>query len=192
MRKKALSTAAAALTALAASAAMSAAAPAPASAAPVRIEVVPAYSETVLEPWDPVTCPTNMVLTGRSHHGDEEALTTYTCSFVLINGEQARVYLSEWSARQKESRADFSAPDHRAVAARWHEGDENGYTRYRTATMYWRGQQVLLANGEVSDPYRESDHDWQAPANTVMTGRKHTGDENGTSYYRFATVTVAG
>lgn len=189
MRKKALATAVAALAALAA---VTTAAPAPASAAAVRIEVVPAYSETVLEPWDPVTCPTNMVMTARSHHGDEEALTTYTCSFVLLNGEQARVYLSGWTAPQRESRADFSAPDHQAVAARSHEGDENGYTRYRTATMYWRGQQVLLANGEVSDPYRESNHDWEAPANTVMTGRKHTGDENGTTYYRYATVTVAG
>ncbi|WP_182883281.1 MULTISPECIES: hypothetical protein [unclassified Microbispora] len=192
MRKKALSTAAAALTALAASAAMSAAAPAPASAAVVTIEIVPARTETVREWIDPFTCPTNMVLTGRSHYGDENDATTYTCSFVLINGEQARVYLGDWTSRQKESRSDYSAPDHQAVAGRWHEGDENGYTRYRTATMYWQGRQVLLANGDISGAFRESSHNWQAEGKTVMTGRKHSGDENGNTWYRFATVTVAG
>ncbi|KAA9375195.1 hypothetical protein F5972_27845 [Microbispora cellulosiformans] len=189
MRKKALSTAAAALTAMAA---MSAAAPAPASAAPVRIEIVTAHSETVREWIDPFTCPTNMVLTARAHYGDENAPTTYSCSFILIEGEQARVYIGDWTARQKESKSDFSAPDHQAVVGRWHEGDENGYTRYRTATLYWRGQRVLLTSGDISGAYRESNHTWQAQGTGVMTGRKHSGDENGNTWYRFANVTVAG
>ncbi|GGK87588.1 hypothetical protein Ppa06_51930 [Planomonospora parontospora subsp. parontospora] len=189
MRKKALSTAAAALTALAA---VAVAAPAPASAAAVTIEVERSYAGTVREWIDPFTCPTNMVLTGRSHYGDERAPTTYYCSFILINGEQAQVRIGEWTSRQKESRADYSALDHQVVVGRWHEGDENGYTRYRPATVYWRGQQVLLADGDISGAYRESSHTWHADQVKVLTGRKHSGDENGTTYYRFATVTVAG
>ncbi|MFI6509934.1 hypothetical protein ACIBCT_20215 [Streptosporangium sp. NPDC050855] len=189
-KKKTLSAAAAALTALAA---MGVAAPAPASAAAVKIEIVPAHSGSVWEDFEAsFTCPTNMVLTGRSHYGDEGGRTTYYCSFILIEGEQARVYMSDWTRPQKENRSDFSAPDHQAVVGRWHEGDENGDTKYRTATMSWRGKQVLLANGDISVPYKESGHIWQAVGNTVMTGRKHTGDENGTTYYRFATVTVTG
>ncbi|MDF5754400.1 hypothetical protein [Spongiactinospora sp. TRM90649] len=187
MRKKALSTATAALAALAV---MSVAAPAPASAA--TITVTRAYAETVREWIDPFTCPTNMVLTGRSHYGDENAPTTYYCSFILIDGEQAQVHLGDWTARQKESRSDFSAQDNEAVAGRWHEGDENGYTRYRTAKMYWRGQQVLLAGGDISGAIRESNHTWHAGANKVMTGRQHKGDENGSTWYRFATVTLGG
>ena len=192
MRNKASSTAAAALTALTALAAATVAAPAPASAAAVTIKVERAGGETVREWIDPFTCPTNTVLTGRSHYGDEDDPTTYYCSFILINGEQAQVYLGDWTARQKESRSDYSAPDHQAVAGRWHEGDENGYTRYRAASIYWRGQRVLLANGDISGVYRESSHTWQADENKVMTGRLHNGDENGATYYRFATVTVAG
>lgn len=189
MRKKASPIAAsAALTALAA---LAVATPAPASAAAVTIKVERAHAEMVREWIDPFTCPTNTVLTGRSHYGDENAPTTYYCSFILIDGEQAQVYLGDWNNRQKESRSDYSAPDNEAVAGRWHEGDENGYTRYRSATVYWRGQRVLLTGGDISGAYRESNHAWQADANRVMTGRVHTGDENGTTRYRFATVTVA-
>ncbi|MEV7806043.1 hypothetical protein AB0O28_24160 [Microbispora sp. NPDC088329] len=187
MRKKALFIAAAAL-----AAAVTTVAPAPASAAAVKIEIVPAHTETVIEWLNPITCPTNMVLTGRSHHGDEMQDTTYTCSFILINGEQARVYIGDWGTRQKESKADYSAPDHQAVVGRWHEGDENGYTRYRSATIFWQGRQVLLANGDSTGYFYENKHNWQAQGNTVMTGRKHTGDENGKTWYRYATVTVAG
>ncbi|MER5647651.1 hypothetical protein [Streptosporangium sp. NPDC002524] len=186
MRKKALSVAAAALMAV------TVAAPAPASAAVVTIEVERAYAEMVREWIDPFTCPTNTVLTGRSHYGDETAPTTYYCSFILVDGEQAQVYLGDWTSRQKESRSDYSAPDNQAVTGRWHEGDENGYTRYRTASVYWRGQRVLLANGDISGGYRESNHTWHAEENRVMTGRLHRGDENGTTNYRFATVTLAG
>ncbi|GAA3411704.1 hypothetical protein [Streptosporangium vulgare] len=189
MRNKALAAAAAALTALAT---VTVAAPAPASAAAATIVVERAYAETVREWIDPFTCPTNTVLTGRSHYGDENAPTTYYCSFVLIDGEQAQVHLGDWTSRQKESRSDYSAPDNQAVAGRWHEGDENGGTRYRTAGVYWRGQRVLLANGDISGVYKESSHTWHASGNTVMTGRLHSGDENGKTYYRFATVTLAG
>ncbi|GAA3000432.1 hypothetical protein [Streptosporangium longisporum] len=186
-KKKALSAAAAALTALAA---MGVAAPAPASAAAVRVEVVGAHAGTVREWIDPFTCPTNTVLTGRAHYGDENAPTTYYCSFILIDGEQAQVHIGEWTSRKKENSSDYSAPDHHAVVGRWHEGDENGYTRYRHATVFWRGRQVLLADGDVTAGYRESNHTWQAGENKVMTGRLHRGDENGTTNYRFATVAV--
>ncbi|WP_436761310.1 hypothetical protein [Streptosporangium sp. V21-05] len=189
MRKKALSAAAVTLTALAA---LTVAAPVSASATAATIEVERAYAETVWEWIDPFTCPTNTVLTGRSHYGDEDAPTTYYCSFILIDGEQAQVHLGDWTSRQKESRSDYSAPDHHAVVGRWHEGDENGYTRYRTATVYWRGQQVLLANGEISGAHKESNHTWHANRNKVMTGRLHSGDENGRTYYRSAGVTLAG
>ncbi|WP_379570523.1 MULTISPECIES: hypothetical protein [Nonomuraea] len=78
-RGKVIESAAAALTALAA---VTVVAPAPASAAAVTIKVERAYAETVREWIDPFTCPTNTVLTGRSHYGDEDAPTTYYCSFV--------------------------------------------------------------------------------------------------------------
>lgn len=77
----------------------------------------------------------------------ENAPTTYYCSFVLIDGEQAQVHLGDWTSPQRESRSDYSAPDNQVVVGRWHEDDENGDTRYRGAAMYWQGRQVRLIDG---------------------------------------------
>ncbi|MBG0815558.1 hypothetical protein [Planomonospora sp. ID82291] len=163
----------------------------PASAATIKMERI--YSETVSEWWGvQFTCPPNQVLTGRSHYGDENAKTTYHCSRILIDGEQVQVHAGDWTPAQRESRADYSAPDHQVVVGRWHEGDENGDTRYRTGAMYWRGQQVRLIDGDTSREYKESSHTWQAAPGKVMTGRVHYGDENGKTWYRFATVSFEG
>jgi len=189
MMKKTLS---AALATLAGLAALTMAAPVPASAAAVTIRVERAYAETVREWIDPFTCPTNMVLTGRSHYGDENAPTTYYCGFVFVNDEQARVYIGDWTSGQKESRSSYTAPADQALAGRWHTGDENGTTRYRTATIHWQGGQVRLTDSGWSGEHKESNHNWQAEPAKVMIGRWHTGDENGKTKYQYATVTVTG
>ncbi|MEV0390482.1 hypothetical protein [Nonomuraea sp. NPDC050643] len=136
MRKKALSATTAALAGLAA---VTMAAPAPASAAEVTIRVERAYAETVREWMDQFTCPTNMVLTGRSHYGDENKQTTYYCSFIFVNDEQARVYVGDWTPGQKESRSSYSAPTDQALVGRGHTGDENGRTKYQYATVSFEG-----------------------------------------------------
>ncbi|MET7466615.1 hypothetical protein [Nonomuraea sp. NPDC005501] len=187
MRQKALSAATAALAGLAA---VTMAAPAPASASAVTIRVERGHTETVREWFDPFTCPTNMVLTGRSHHGDENNATTYYCSFIFVNDEQARVFVGDWTPGQKESRSSYSAPADQALVGRWHTGDENGTTKYRPATISWQGRQVRLTDPLWTGEYKESSHTWQAEFNKVMVGRSHTGDENGRTKYQYATVTV--
>ncbi|MDF5754401.1 hypothetical protein [Spongiactinospora sp. TRM90649] len=181
-----------ALSAAAAVAALSAATMAtPASAATIRVERV--YSETVWESYGTqFTCPPNQVITGRSHYGDENAKTTYQCSRIMIDGVQVEVHSGDWTSPQRESRGDFSAPENQVITGRWHDDDENGPTRYRTAAMYWQGRQVVLAGGEVSREYKESSHSWLALDGKVMTGRVHYGDENGKTWYRYATVAFQG
>ncbi|MEU4410134.1 hypothetical protein AB0F88_36955 [Streptosporangium sp. NPDC023963] len=164
----------------------------PASAA-VTIKMERIYTETVPE-WVGIqfTCPPNQVLTGRSHYGDENKPTTYYCSRILINGEQVQVHAGDWTHPQRESRSDYSAPDNQVIVGRWHEDDENGDTRYRSAALYWQGRQVRLIDGDTSGEYKESSHNWQAAYGKVMTGRTHYGDENGKTWYRFATVSFEG
>ncbi|GAB2477663.1 hypothetical protein [Streptosporangium sandarakinum] len=86
MPMKALPTAmvAAALTALTVLPAVPAAA---AATAEVTIRVERSYTETVQE-WRgiPFTCPTDQVLTGRSHTGDENGSTSYRYSLVTLEG----------------------------------------------------------------------------------------------------------
>ncbi|GAA3411701.1 hypothetical protein [Streptosporangium vulgare] len=181
-----------ALSVVAVAAALSAATMAsPASAATIKVERI--YTETVWESMGvQFTCPPNQVLTGRSHYGDENKQTTYYCSRILINGEQVQVHSGDWTSPQRESRSDYSAPDNQVVVGRWHEDDENGGTRYRSAALYWQGRQVWLIDGGTSGEYKESSHSWQGGSGKVMTGRTHYGDENGKTWYRFATVSFEG
>ncbi|MBB4913225.1 hypothetical protein [Streptosporangium saharense] len=163
----------------------------PASAA-VTIRVERAYSEIVPEWNTQFTCPTNQVLTGRTHNGDENAWTTYHCSWIFINGEQVRVSIGDWSPGQKESRSSYSAPADQALVGRSHTGDENGTTRYRAATLSWQGRPVRLTATTWSGDHKESKHTFQADYNRVLVGRSHSGDENGKTRYQHALVTFEG
>ncbi|MEU8378614.1 hypothetical protein [Streptosporangium sp. NPDC048865] len=181
----------AALAAAALAAVTMTAAPASASSATaVTIRVERAYAESVPEWNTQFTCPTNQVLTGRSHVGDENAWTTYYCSWIFVNDEQVRVHLGDWTSGQKESRSEYVAPPDQALVGRAHSGDENGTTRYRTATLSWQGQTVRLTGAAWTGEYKESNHTTHAGHNQVMTGRKHTGDENGKTRYLYATVAL--
>ncbi|GAA3000440.1 hypothetical protein [Streptosporangium longisporum] len=181
-----------ALSVVAVAAALSATTMASPASAEVTIKMERIYSQTVWEDGFQFTCPPNQVITGRSHYGDENKPTTYHCSRILINGEQVQTHAGDWTAPQRESRSDFSAPDNQVVVGRWHDDDENGDTRYRTAALYWQGRQVMLINGDGTGAYTESSHTWLADNGKVMTGRAHYGDENGKTWYRFATVSFAG
>ncbi|MFF3441386.1 hypothetical protein [Streptosporangium sp. NPDC002721] len=179
--------------AAAALAAMTVAAPASASSATaVTIKVERTYSQTMYENNSQFTCPPNQVLTGRSHYGDENRPTTYYCSTIFINGEQVQVHSGDWSAAQRESRSNYVAPLDQTLVGRWHDDDENGDTRYRTGALYWQNRQVRLTGAVWSVKYKESSHTTNAGHNQVMTGRLHSGDENGDTWYQYSTVTFAG
>ncbi|SNT43996.1 hypothetical protein SAMN05216276_104334 [Streptosporangium subroseum] len=184
--------AAAALTAVTTAFPASAASASVASATAVTIRVERASSEEVPEWRSQFTCPTNQVLTGRTHVGDENSPTTYHCSWIFINDEQVRVNILDWTPGVKESKSTYVAPANWALVGRSHSGDENGLTRYRPATLFWQGRQVSLTGATWTGEYRESNHTTHAPYNQVMTGRLHTGDENGKTQYQYATVTFAG
>jgi len=163
-----------------------------ASATAVTISVERTYSQTVSESIAQFNCPPNQVLTGRTHIGDENRPTTYYCSTIFINNEQVTVHSGDWSGAQRESRSNYVAPLDQALVGRWHSGDENGLTRYRTGALYWQNRQVRLTGAAWTGQYQESSHTTYAGDNQVMTGRMHSGDENGKTWYQYATVAFAG
>ncbi|MEU7004413.1 hypothetical protein [Nonomuraea sp. NPDC046570] len=175
----------------ASAAALAVVSPAPAaSAAAVTIRVVPAYSETQKESASWFVCPTNQVLTGRSHHGDENADTTYTCSWIFVNDEQVQVSIGDWSLRYKESNSSYSSPPNQALVGRQHIFDENGWTWYRSASLSWRGQTVRVIDPVWTGNLKESNHNYQTDTQRVLIGRAHSGDENGNTRYQHAYVTI--
>ncbi|MGX1886821.1 hypothetical protein [Streptomyces sp. NPDC055287] len=48
--------------------------------------------------------------------------------------------------------------------------------------------QIKVVDIKASEPVKESDHDFIAPANTVLVGRSHEGDEEGKTIYYYGTV----
>ncbi|KUN10251.1 hypothetical protein AQI95_00495 [Streptomyces yokosukanensis] len=159
------------------------------AAAASEIIIIDGYTQTVKESsGTPVACPTNQVLLGRSHYGDENGNTTYYCGLILIDGQQVKVSAPNWSAPQRESNSFFAAPPNEVLVGRQHSGDENGQTRYATASLSAWGRTVELSAYRWSPEQRESNSYSKAGDYEVMVGRQHSGDENGPTRYQYARI----
>ncbi|GAA3019961.1 hypothetical protein GCM10017559_50360 [Streptosporangium longisporum] len=137
-----------------------------------------------------VSCPDNQVMTGRSHTGDENGYTKYSCSQIFIDDEQVTVERRGWVGVGRESSSLFEAPENQVIVGRRHSGNENGYTYYEQAALWWQGRQLRVVLSPWGSDVRESNHSVSASPYHVMTGRVHYGDENGYTAYRFGSVTV--
>ena len=92
-----------------------------------------------------------------------------------------------WSEGQPESASDFTCEGDTVIFGRKHQGDENEPTFYRCAVINPESPFKLTQREEYVIP-SEKDSYYQCPQNKVMTGRKHTGDENKPTTYRCATI----
>ncbi|MFC5828793.1 hypothetical protein [Nonomuraea insulae] len=154
-----------------------------------EIIIINGYSETVRESTgNPVVCPHNQVLVGRAHSGDENGSTTYYCGMILIDGQVATVSGPSWSEPQRESNSFFTAQGNQVLVGRAHSGDENGPTRYATASMSAGGRAIELTSYRWSPGQRESNSYSKAGDYEVMVGRSHSGDENGQTHYQYARI----
>ena len=148
------------------------------------------------------SCPSNHFITARYHSGDENGDTHYTCS--LISGYTTQS--PQWSPEFRESGLDkiegaqvtandkryiyFTCPINTVMTARWHEGDENGNTKYQCARLVSpSGQAVSVEPGTWSDEHKESSktHEVCGP-DDAMIGRAHKNDENGETRFLCATL----
>ncbi|MBB2914397.1 hypothetical protein FHS43_005709 [Streptosporangium becharense] len=167
-------------------------APAAASATTVNtVEVQLQTTSTVKESsgaW--FTCPANQVMTGRKHSGDENGYTTYSCSRILINGVQADVEARSWVSAGRESSSLFETNENEIIIGRQHKGDEDGYTNYRIGALFWQGKQLRVTSRIWTSNMKESNHSASVSPYHVMTGRSHSGDENGYTKYQYAAVTL--
>lgn len=144
-------------------------------------------------------CPLNTVMTGRFHKGDENGQTQYEYATLkamnafgnpvagIITIEDVR-----WESPIKESSGSgYDAPANRVIVGRQHSGDENGQTQYATAIIKIDGMETTLEEGINSSSIKESSGIWfKTDSNHVLTGRHHSGDENGQTYYTSAKVAV--
>ncbi|MFJ4478778.1 hypothetical protein [Streptomyces xanthochromogenes] len=134
--------------------------------------------------------PGSEVLVGRKHQGDEAGRTYYKTGKVMQDGvylQTANVVASDPVAEYDGTR--YVAPAGRVLVGRSHSGDENGTTRYYHAQVLDKsGTPLTVVHGTWSNSQKESDSSFVAPADQVLVGRRHIGDENGTTEYLTATL----
>jgi hypothetical protein len=107
-------------------------------------------SPPIKESWSNFTCPAGAVMTGRSHQGDENKNTIYTCHYAYSDNDQP-VMLVEQSAvgPQNESKSHFDSRTYeKIINGRKHDYDENGDT-----WMYFSGLSINTIEPEPEPDY---------------------------------------
>lgn len=144
-------------------------------------------------------CPANMVLTGRCHKGDENGSTWYEYASLQAfdeNGNPVEGIITVENIRWEigfgeNTNKGFDALDNRVLVGRAHNGDEEGTTRYVTGIIKFNGIPTKTYNRYSSKSIKESSNIWcVSDESSIMTGRHHSGDENGSTYYNFSRVCV--
>jgi hypothetical protein len=141
-------------------------------------------------------CSNNTVLTGRYHSGDENGKTAYeyaTLKAIDAAGNPVGGVITvedqRWEGNIKESNGTYNASAGRVIVGRRHSGDENGQTAYKTGVVKYNGLATTIINYTTSGINKESKWNWFKTDGThVITGRSHSGDENGNTYYSVGTI----
>ncbi|QXH93563.1 hypothetical protein HU749_022375 [Pseudomonas ogarae] len=135
------------------------------------------------------SCPTDTIMTGRQHNRDESGNTRYECATAVQSGASVAVQDKVWAAPLTESDGIyFVCPNNRIMTGRGHYKDENGNTRYECATASHAGRNLTVTPHEWGGSMSESNSEFHCPADQFLIGRRHTGDENGYTRYRCATL----
>jgi hypothetical protein len=167
------------------------------------------WSAGIKESNSSYTCPSDEVMIGRSHFGDENATTYYRCTHLFVNSQLATYDSNDIIEKGvKESSGSWvDCPDNAFYVGRKHNGDENGWTTYKCAPFHFgtNKNRVVKFNQNTngwdnSTTFKEShhqfscgsngkdqgdgsDHSTPPPVNVAMFSRKHSGDENGHTNY---------
>jgi hypothetical protein len=84
-------------------------------------------------------CPSDKVMVGRAHFGDENGSTYYQCCNVLDSGLLLLINTATcaWSGGHFESQGlAYTCPYPKVMNGRVHSGDENGITHYRCCELW--------------------------------------------------------
>ena len=130
------------------------------------------------------------VLIGRLHHGDENDNTKYKCATVMQFGERPAPENIEELENYPASGNEVVCPTNKVFIGRAHGGDENAYEVLMCANILdaWNQPMGVIPSETWSQDLKEDGHQFECPANSVMIGKYHKGDENGTTRYLCGTL----
>ena len=153
------------------------------------VTVLPgSWSNGIIEADSKFNCTGDTILIGRSHYGDENKPTKYKCGTATQFGRPVTLSDKVTSDGMKEAYSSYTCPTNTVMTGREHDSDENGTTRYECAKATGELGPLQVAPGAWSENQAESDSSFECAANTVLIGRAHDDDENGSTRVLCATL----
>lgn len=125
-------------------------------------------------------CPSNKVLVGRKHVGDENKDTGYLCATVT-QGSQLQTFNEE---KLTVNDTGAACPFPKVMTGRGRKGDENSPYWLYCSEVRDSWEDPLIPTHTSTREGGESDHALPCFKNEVLWGMSHYDDENGlTRYY---------
>lgn len=152
----------------------------------------PEWTGDIKESNSSYGCPADQVMVGRKHRGDENGQTNYACSQIRWGQESTPMTAGTVAGPYRESASRFECADGEVMTSRKHQGDENGSTWYQCSSVTINGQRAKSMGSLWTSGVRESSSDVACPGDFFITGREHSGDENGPTTYKCSQLAVQG
>lgn len=145
--------------------------------------------------------PSDMILTGRKHMGDENGITVCQYSPLValdVNGNviqgTIKIINRRWTEWSKESDSFINVPDNCVITGRQHNGDENGSTRYEIGEVMFNNVKAKVKKADAiysTESFTESQGVFfETDKYLSIIGRRHSGDENGSTLYTQGVIYV--
>ncbi|MNI06402.1 hypothetical protein D3C73_593810 [compost metagenome] len=138
------------------------------------------------------TCEDNKFLVGRIHYQDRQGKTQYLCA--TAGGLPAYTLTDRVEEVVRETNSYYMCPKNKIMTGRKYQwvndnAQEIDRTTYRCATLKNAdGDIVNQVRGQWSEPVKERDSTTSCEPGQVMVGRAHTGDHEGHTRIRCATL----
>ena len=120
-------------------------------------EIVLAFwSDEIKESNDSYLCPSNYILVGEEHKGDENGKTMYQCAMPVYRKLPVLIGPIQWSDGIKEAGSSYTCPSNQVIVGRQHSGDENGKTKYACAPLIYEDSYLTNSPKKWSSEEKEA------------------------------------
>lgn len=130
-----------------------------------------------------------LLLGGCHTVGNKAGMETKAAVTVTPDGswsEPVHEHLSSWAGNDDDEEGSIRCAEDKVMVGRNHEGDEEGLTAHKCASLQQNGRTLKVVNGDSYDAHYVDEHVeywFKCSGNGVMTGRAHSGDEEGDTWY---------
>jgi peptidyl-Asp metalloendopeptidase len=146
--------------------------------------------------WSNPNVTSNGQVTGSSTQNNAESINAVrhvVSNFRQADSSYTYGNCATYIVNRESNGTFFTCPSAQVMVGRAHAGDENGTTSYNCCNAFHNGVQAVPFGQVWSNNIKESSSiPYTCPGGTVLVGRYHSGDENGTTRYSCAFLDFGG